>query len=626
MLNGTRPRKFLAMLAAAVMTAGVFAAQPMMSVSATAAYYEENFADKTAGDEIKTGTNYSFTAVTDAQLEKTVGKLTALTSSSEEISIFGKSANKTGNVVLEQKIKFEMGDNAASATSSQQLKYRLKVNANNANSVEVVDIYPSKISSFSAQNDSELRLAGIGGFTPGVWYTIKVGIDTTNKVYHLYYQREGASGWITATPADGMGLRIMKSSKEVDYSTIKSVNSYLYIKNVQDSGIAIDYFKAYQVASIGPDMSETADGTPVTAKKGFSEDFENYAENDIYMVRDDMVWKSGKLSGADTELASSKIAVDPKNSANKVQKITYPTNFTAGTPTAIGYFDFDSIKGEMVYRNKFMFSANADYKSGSLQYHIGYRLPSSTSNEITDAKLMEISQGGVSMFVPNESNPTGSSSTKTQDTTPKVGISTNKWYEVAVVINSNSATYDCYLGEAGKTLTKLNSETLALPLRGATAVEAGALIMYPNIKSAANKALNTDGGYASNGVGYIGLAAMPNKNIVSTKDDQSVYLDDISLAPMSANALSVTEADGTATAAYQLTNDSGATKIYTLYMASYSADKTLKKISAKDITLAALDTVSDTSTVELAGGTLVRAFLWEKDTLCPVETAQWPNA
>lgn len=274
-----------------------------------------------------------------------------------------------------RKIKFEMGDNAASATSSQQLKYRLKVNANNANSVEVVDIYPSKISSFSAQNDSELRLAGIGGFTPGVWYTIKVGIDTTNKVYHLYYQREGASGWITATPADGMGLRIMKSSKEVDYSTIKSVNSYLYIKNVQDSGIAIDYFKAYQVASIGPDMSETADGTPVTAKKGFSEDFENYAENDIYMVRDDMVWKSGKLSGADTELASSKIAVDPKNSANKVQKITYPTNFTAGTPTAIGYFDFDSIKGEMVYRNKFMFSANADYKSGSLQYHIGYRLP-----------------------------------------------------------------------------------------------------------------------------------------------------------------------------------------------------------------------------------------------------------
>ena len=260
----------------------------------------------------------------------------------------------------------------------------------------------------------------------------------------------------------------------------------------------------------------------------------------------------------------------------------------------------------MVYRNKFRFSPDMNAQSGSLQFHIGYPVADNANGAMTDTRLMFITRDALIL----------KAATTAEEHTQTVKFAADTWYEVALVINTDTSTYECYLKKPNEGFKQIAAnKTLTLPTASAGN---NASTLYPVVKDNLS--------YAENGIGYVGITHM-NNSAATSEADRYICLDDISLSQLSDGDMTVVRTDSGATVSYQILNAADS-RDCTMYLIAYTTENGVEKvenIAAKPVHLNAFSTgAADSLSVTCSANAKVRALLLENSTLRPIQAAQ-PN-
>ena len=405
---------------------------------------------------------------------------------------------KTGNIIIEQKLKFEPGENC----SVNDMYYQLivqgkKVNGGAWANVNLMDIYPSKVLSYiSGSWTTAQPLSGANTLMPGKWYTVKVGINTDTESFRLYIKGEDMTDWVTVTPPEGYPIRYSSASGAAEASKVdftQGINRVSYFLNARKNSAGAIYhddMKIYTAPYIGSDVTpESEDIIEPEYTTGFSVDFENYDEGHAYRINDDLVWATGKTKSGKAVLNSTVV----QEGDNKVLEI--PFDDVASQENMVNYFNFGTLMGKVVLKNRVKFSANMTNKAGSIKYFIG--------NYDKDTYLPNCVAKNRPVFYLQKNAICGYD--QTADVVINKPFEDDKWYDVAFVMDTDAGTWDCYRKEAAASTWER-------------------VLPKEQVYNLRNDDSQSD--YKTNGISYIGVKAQA----INTSDTnkKSVYLDDIS--------------------------------------------------------------------------------------------------
>ena len=494
-------------------------AVPGIAVQASTVYKEINYGD-TEGIVIKSvengGEGDSFKTVREDD-GSVAGKFEFTSSTAMKTASNGVYlSNVTGNVIIEQKLKFEPGENC----SVNDLYYQLTVQGKkkqggSLTNVNLADIYPSRIYSYISGNGVNAQpLSGANTFTPGKWYTVKIGIDTAKECFHMYVKGDSMTDWITVTPPEGYILRYSSTSDAADTSKVdftQGVGNISYLMRGRANAAGAIYhngFKVYTAPYIGSDV--TPESTEATASEGVNGlfcNFEAYADGDVYKVDDSIidndkktddsfVWATGKTKTGKATVKST--VVQEEN--GKVLKITFD-GAEANRENLVNHFNFGTLKGKTVLSSKIKFAADMTDKSGSIKYFMGtYDKSTYLSNNITKNRpLFYIKKSGVIGYYDSLGNEENCNKAFADDT----------WYDLAFVIDTDAKTWDCYRKEsAADTWERILPKNKVYSLRSD----------------------DSQPDFAETGISYVGIKAQAGAA------GNNVYLDDISFKAIDAAA------------------------------------------------------------------------------------------